>query len=546
MTASARLVFPILALIAAGCASHPRRFTRTTVLWVDDDRQPFAPRPPERFAPEMWDAADNLLFRPMARALAFETHGESTNVNAWDEVPDSSWFTNRIGRHPMTPEEVARGACHPEDPMPRPPWRVVEGKTEGGTAGFVFEDALERRYVLKADRDRQPEQATAADAIGAALYHAVGYFVPCNRVVHFDPSWVELAPDARIEVRGSGERAMTREDLRGVFAELRQQGGRLRGLASLYLEGTPLGPWDYRGTRSEDLNDVVLHQNRRELRGMYVLNAWVNHWDARQHNTLATWIEVGDDGAGYVRHNLIDFGDILGFVQRSHRAVTRYGYSEWFDTQHIFEDFITLGIPTRPWDVAEPGPTWPVLGYFDVERFEPDQWRPNYWNGAFEQHTERDAAWMARIIARFTDAHLRALVALGRWSDPAVERRLLEVLRGRRAKILDRYLDRLSPLVRPELARGRVCLEDLAVTSGLRAREGRRYRARIRSGDGWAPVGITAAAERVCFEAPEPDGYRIVRLTAGTPGERVSGPLDVHLSQGAVVGLVRRESEGEL
>ena len=32
------------------------------------------------------------------------------NINTIDEVPDSSWFTNRIGTTTITPEQIARGA----------------------------------------------------------------------------------------------------------------------------------------------------------------------------------------------------------------------------------------------------------------------------------------------------------------------------------------------------------------------------------------------------------------------------------------------------
>ena len=31
------------------------------------------------------------------------------NVNTVDEVPDSSWFTNRIGRHDLSVAEVVKG-----------------------------------------------------------------------------------------------------------------------------------------------------------------------------------------------------------------------------------------------------------------------------------------------------------------------------------------------------------------------------------------------------------------------------------------------------
>src|SRR5437899_811684 len=35
-----------------------------------------------------WDGADNLIFRPLADALAVRSSGESVNVNSLDEVPD--------------------------------------------------------------------------------------------------------------------------------------------------------------------------------------------------------------------------------------------------------------------------------------------------------------------------------------------------------------------------------------------------------------------------------------------------------------------------
>lgn len=541
-----RLSIVLAALLLFGCGPSIRRFERSTVMWSDPDRQAFGPQPDERYAPRVWDAADNLLFRPAARVFAFETHGASTNVNALDEVPDSSWFTNRIGRHRMSPEEVALGACDATDPTPAPPWTVVEGKVDGATAGFVFEDSLGRRYVLKADRELQPEQATAADAIGAALYHAAGYFVPCNRVVLFEPGWIELDPDARIDPTHGVERDMTEEDLDEVYTYLRRApDGRLRGLASLYLDGTPLGPWDYRGTWDEDPNDVVDHRQRRELRGMRVLNAWVDHWDARQHNTLSTWIEHRD-GLGHVRHNLVDFGDTFGYLQGSWRRSGRFGHSEWLDTQHVVEDFLTLGIPTRPWDAAEHGPTWPVLGYFDVERFDPEAWRPNYWNGAFEAMDEHDAAWMARIIARFDRAAIEALAELGRWSDPRVPERLTEVLSGRRERVLERYLTRLSPLTAPTVEGRRLCLEDRAVTSGLRPRASRRYRVDRFSDGVWLTAPVSPRDGGVCTALPARSEYVVLRFTAATDDRDPPRSARVHLHTGRVVGLERTDEEVEL
>ncbi|UJR85381.1 hypothetical protein [Sandaracinus amylolyticus] len=535
-----RVAVALVAASALGCASGPRSFSTTTpIVWRDDDRHPFGPRPDARHAPEIWDAADNLLVRPAARALAFDTSGESVNVNALDEVPDSSFFENRAS---MRPEAIAAGACGEGFEEPVLPWRVVSGKRDGATSGFVIEDARGRRFVLKADRETQPEQTTAADAIVAALYHAAGYHVPCNRVVYFERAAISLDPRARLD---GDDRAMTEEDLAEIVAVFQEGEHGLRATASLVFDSPPLGPWDYRGTWDVDLNDVVPHEDRRELRAMFVMNAWLDHWDARQHNTLATWEETGD-GRGWVLHRLVDFGDALGYLQGSHRQQVRYGHSQWVDRQHVVEDLFTLGLVRRPWDDAQRGPTWPILGYYDVERFDPEQWRPNYWNGAFERRTERDCAWMARIVSRFGEAHLRAAIALGRFSDPRVEERLLEVMLGRRERVLERWLTRLSPLASPVVRDRALCLDDLAVSSGLRTVRSRAHAAAWIDEEGRVigALPVQRDGARVCVAMPDAArGYAIVRVRSATIDREQTEPIDVHLAQRGdawrVVGLER-------
>ena len=54
------------------------------------------------------------------------------NVNTIDEVPDSSWFTNRIGQRPMSIEEIVRGPDRFER-LDAPEWVIVDGK---GPSGF--------------------------------------------------------------------------------------------------------------------------------------------------------------------------------------------------------------------------------------------------------------------------------------------------------------------------------------------------------------------------------------------------------------------------
>ena len=91
---------PAVAL-CVGCAGA-RPFPAADPVWVDPDRHPFDQKPDKSFSPLVWDGMDRSFFQPHARFFAVESAGESVNVNALDEVPDSSWFENRIGRFAMS------------------------------------------------------------------------------------------------------------------------------------------------------------------------------------------------------------------------------------------------------------------------------------------------------------------------------------------------------------------------------------------------------------------------------------------------------------
>ncbi|HEU4535047.1 MAG TPA: hypothetical protein VFS00_13060, partial [Polyangiaceae bacterium] len=432
-------------------------------------------------------------------------------------VPDSSWFTNRIGRAgaPLTPAQAAGGPCEGEAPLDpeRGPWLVVGAKPNGATPGFMIKAPDGRKYLIKFDDRRQPERASTADVVGALAYHAAGFFTPCNQVVYFRPEVLRVGPGAKATEPGGVKVPLTEAHLAGIFERLeRGEGGRVRAGASLLLAGAPVGPWNYYGSRSDDPNDVVPHEDRRELRGSRLLAAWLGHEDARQQNTLATWVEA-PGGGGFLRHAVIDFGDCLGNFWSSYAIARRTGHQYHLDLGDALRDYVTLGIPQRPWDTAHFGPSGPVFGYYSVESFVPEDWRPSTPNPAFGRMTERDGAWMARVLARFTDAHLAAMVERARLSRPELGAELMRLLRGRRDKVLARYLGRLAPLAEPSVRAGgggaELCLRDVAVEAGVARAEGRSYRARAWA-EGNAPVAAgpprAAAPASVCVPLPASPG----------------------------------------
>jgi hypothetical protein len=76
---------------------------------------------------------------------------EALNVNNFDELPNSAWFTNRNGVTPMSSEAVFRGPNRSSGPDPSAPWEVVSIKSAGVTPGMTILDARGDRYIIKFD-----------------------------------------------------------------------------------------------------------------------------------------------------------------------------------------------------------------------------------------------------------------------------------------------------------------------------------------------------------------------------------------------------------
>jgi hypothetical protein len=536
----------------SGCAHAAAPYPPKDPLWRDPDRRAFQADLEPYYSSGEWDFIEKSYFRPVTRFLAVDPGGEALNLNTLDEVPDSSWFENRVER--LAVDDFAMGPCDALD-LKLEGTRIVAGKPDGVYPGFLVKDGEGKRYMLKVDGGIQGPHNSSADVVGSRLYYAAGFDVPCNRVVRIERSALVVDAKAKMDRGDGGKTRMVDADVDEILARgQRAPDGTWRAVASRYLDGRPLGPWRYHGTRDDDRNDIVPHEDRRELRGARLMAAWTNHWDSREQNTLAMWVETRP-GQGYVRHHLLDFGDCFGtFAGPNATVVKRRGHVHWFEPSQVLSDFVTLGLIERPWDEAKLGPTGAFLGYYDVELFDPEGWRPNYPNPAFGRMTERDAAWMARIIAQMDERDLRAAVGTARL-DRRITDEWVRVLMGRRQKILARYLTRLSPLALPKLvaagAQTSLCVRDLAFDTGV-SRD-RRYRARVARDGAWQGIAPTVDAEgRVCVPLPisrsasaERPAYFAVELATDSSA-LAAGPARFHIYQKGLasyllVGIERPE-----
>ena len=352
-----------------------------SLTWVDHDGQPIPP-PPE-WSTRLWtdfiregftepvtrafDIPDKLIL--CADAFGADIDREAANVNELDEVPNSSWFTNRNHLRAVPVEEMRRGA-HPTK-KPAKPWTITDAKQGGMTLGFEMEDAQDTKWVVKLDPLGHPQIISGADRVAGTIFHAAGYNVPHNEAFRFQRSDLTIDPDLLAGKEGD---PFTEADLDALLAQgARFEDGSYAALASEYLSGKILGSPNSRRKRPGDANDWYEHPNRRELRGLYVICSWLNSWDTKDKNFLDTFVEVADS-TGYVRHYFLDVGASLGAGGFGPKSLWQ-GYEYTVDYGWIARRLFSLGFVQEPWRRAHQETGIASVGRFTSDRYEPDQFR---------------------------------------------------------------------------------------------------------------------------------------------------------------------------
>ena len=381
-----------------------------------------------------FDFIENTFLKP-----ADASNQRAVNVNTIDEVPDSSWFTNRSR---LTVDDYVRGPNTSGGPAPGA-WTVVSGKSDGITPGFTVRDSADTTWFIKFDPPSNPEMATGAEIIATKLFWAAGYHVPENYLAVLDPA--TLTVDARATMRDAvGTRQpLTRDGVDRLLAQgARRADGRYRVIASRQLTGRPVGPFKYYGTRPDDPNDIFPHEHRRELRGLRAFSAWLNHDDSRSVNTLDTLVEV--DGRHVLRHHLIDFGSTLGSASVTAQK-PRAGNEYIWEARPTLLTMLSFGFWVRPW-IKVRYPDYPAVGNIEAAYFWPERWKPEYPNAAFRNARADDLFWAARRVMAVPDEAIRAVVASAEYSDRGAADYLADVIIARRDKVGLRWLTGVNPL----------------------------------------------------------------------------------------------------
>ena len=183
--------------------------------WTQEADPQLFKLPKEREETTVWDAVDLEFFYQFERianlgersaniggTVGIANSLEALNANNFDEVADSSWFTNRIGRRPMTIDEIVRGPRTGTGPKLDQPWTIKSAKTTGLTPGLLIKDSLGDYYLIKFDVTGSSELASGVEIIGTLIFHAFGFNVPENFVMNVSLDQFKL-----------GEKATTKNSL---------------------------------------------------------------------------------------------------------------------------------------------------------------------------------------------------------------------------------------------------------------------------------------------------------------------------------------------
>jgi hypothetical protein len=504
----------LAALLTVVTAVSVATVSTSTPRFYDDDPIAREPEPEDASGAQPVDLG---LVYEMSVGL-FATPGRpasntrAQNVNTIDEVPDSSWFTNRIGSTDLPLDAIVRGPNVGKPPAPEK-WVITREKTSGYAPGFTALDANGETWFVSFDPPGNPEGATSALAVANRLFWALGYNQVETFITTIDPKRVEIDPKATTR-RPSGARTpLTQDDVKAVLERAaRSADGTYRAAASRLLAGKILGPFRYENTRPDDPNDIVPHEHRRELRALRVFGAWTNLTDLKAGNTLDTL--VTENGRGVVKHYLQDVGSTFGMGANGPHDWDE-GWEYFYQGDTTRRRLLSFGFALSPWQTAR-YETHDSVGRFEGDSFDPKTWKPHWATTAYVEARADDTFWAARRVMAFSDDLIRAVVKTGEFSDAAAQSYLADVLIKRRDKISQAYLTAINPVVNPRLdTSGALTVENAATAAGV-AKAPTGYRA------SWYAFDNTTGETRPLGET-------------GSPSSTIPAPQNLPSSNGAFV-----------
>jgi hypothetical protein len=387
--------------------------------------------------------------------------------------------------------------------------------------------------------------STSAEVVSTKFFYALGYNVPENYLTFVDRSKLTISPNAMMIVDKTRMRRMKKKDVDLIYKRIAAlPDGRVQAVASRVVPGDILGTFLFNGTRTDDPNDIFPHEDRRELRGLRVFAAWLNHDELQTFNTLDTNLEQG--GSQCIKHYLIDFNSTFGSANIRPQN-PRSGNEYYFESGPVLKSAYTFGLWDRKWRHVK-YPKYRSIGRFESSYFQPQDWKPDYPNAALNKMQNEDAFWATKIVMQFDDEKIRALVRTGQYVDKEAEEYLIQTLIRRRDKIIRYYFAQINPLDSFAVSdKQELTFRNLGVEAGLASTASYQYQwfrfdNEQRTSE---PLAASGVADTPSISIPADDSaYLLVRIQTKSEGQpKWQKNLDVYIRNTATKSVVGIERE---
>jgi len=463
-------------------------------------------------------------------------------VNTLGEVPDGVWYVNRHYRKRMTKAELQRGSGDQFPPSLDARWEVLTLKGIGIRPGLLISDSQERLYLVQFDPLKNVEMSTGAEMVTSRFLHALGYHVPENYLVYFERDQLGASEMGEEITSIGGTRDLKDEDIDDFLRKVARDP--IRGYRAVATrvpanwEGL-LGPFQVFGTRSDDPNDVVPHEHRRDLRGLYVFCAWLNHTNMAAVYTMDALLE--ENGVTFIRHHLLDFGATLGSGDTAPKLAWE-GNEPLYDRGAMVKNIIGMGIYSPKW-LRVRVPRLRSIGNFHYGAFDPEKWTTQAGVAPFRNRLPDDEFWAARQVMAFSDEDIRAVVETGQYSDKRAVDWLVECLIERRNRIGATYFSKVTPLERIRVENSQLQFDDLAVEHEFAAPRTYGLEWSEFANDTEEHKSIGTPTSRIDLPAAvlnaEEGKIFAVKITAEDPDKAVTAYLRMQSEGLAVIGIDR-------
>lgn len=477
-----------LGLALGACSYQPARFAnRLPVTEVHDDR-PIPVPVRGSFIVDLYQA-DVYVRRELTNGLDPRRTPEALDVSSMDEVPTSSWYRGNGNGHRLEGYE--------RDGPPRPPFQLSNDLPETETPdAIVLTDARGLRYELLHDPVGREGMRTSAAAIASRLVYALGY----------------RTPEVYVITSHEGRRAA----------------------ATRWPPGIDLGPTPIASTRADDPNDFVPHLERRTLRALFHVTAWIDMHRLGPHHLRDVY--VGKPGKGHVQHYLVGFGGALG-ADNFDEALA-WANDPDRQESNFFLRMFSLGLSPKPPGFV-PETQYPGVGLF-TEVLLPEKWDMSPPFEPTDRVLPGDAYWITKRIAS-VDARTIATALDAAKLEKNARKWIAERIAKRRTALIAHGYEQTTPCEVSILAEAtdktpaQLRLVDAAVFQGFVPTSQRSYRVRILDDAGKRVVpdrGVAATGAILTLELPATlleTPYFVVQVRSSFGNRRAPRPVEIHI-----------------